>query len=61
MRSQVKLLEYIVRTWKHEQHYFEVGADVLTLKVEETSFLTGLSQRGATISLTSTCGGEINT
>ena len=43
MRSQVKLLEYIVRTWNPEQQYFEVGAHVLTLEVEEIYFLTGLS------------------
>ena len=61
MRSQVKLLEYIVRTWNPEQQYFEVGAHVLKLEVEDIYFLIGPSWLGEPISLTVPLGGEITT
>ena len=57
----MNLLEYIVRTWNLEQQYFEVGAHVLTLEVEDIYFLKGLSRHGAPISLTGPHGGEITT
>ena len=52
MRSQLRLLEYILRMWNTEQQYFELGAHILTVEVEEIYFLTGLSKRGEPISLT---------
>ena len=51
MRSQLRLLEYILRMWNPKQQYFEVGAHILTVEVEEIYFLTCLSRRGAPISL----------
>ena len=56
-----RLLEHILRMWNPEQQYFEVGAHILTVKVEDIYFLTGLSRRGASISLNGSCGGNITT
>ena len=47
--------------WNPEQQYFEVGAHVLTIEVEDIYFLTGLSRGGAPISLTGSRGGDITT
>ena len=47
--------------WNLEQQYFEVGYHVLTIEVEDIYFLTGLSRRGAPISLTSSRGGHVTT
>ena len=51
MISHVKLLEYILRMWKSEQQYFEVGGHILTVEVEDIYFLIGLSSCGAPMSL----------
>ena len=61
MVSHEHLLEHILCMWNLEQQYFEVGAHVLTIEVEDIYFLTGLSRRGAPISLTSSRGGDITT
>ena len=42
MVSHERLLEHILQMWNLEQHYFEVGAHVLTIEVEDIYFLTGL-------------------
>ena len=47
--------------WNPEQQYFKVGAHILTMEVEDIYFLTGLSRRGAPISLTGSRGGDITT
>ena len=57
--SQVILLEYLLKMWNSKKQYFEVGDHILMVKVEDIYFLTGLSRRGAPISLTSPHGGEI--
>ena len=61
MMSHERLLEHIICMWNLEQQYFEVGAHVLTIEVEDIYFLIGLSRRGAPISLTSSRGGDITT
>ena len=61
MKSHVRLLEYILRMWNHEQQYFEVGAHILIVEVEDIYFLIGLSRRGVHISLTGPHGGDITT
>ena len=45
MRSQVRLMEYMLRMWNPEKIYFEVGTHLLIVEVEEIYFLTGLSKR----------------
>ena len=61
MVSQERLLEHILKMWNLEQQYFEVGAHILTLEVEEIYFFTSLSRRGAPISVTSSRGRDITT
>ena len=47
--------------WNLEQQYFEVGAHVLTIEVEDIYFLPGLSRQGTLISLTGSRGGDVTT
>ena len=47
--------------WNPEQQYFEVGAHVLTIEVEDIYFLTGLPRWGASISWTGSHGGDVTT
>ena len=61
MVSHEGLLEHILRMWNMEKQYFEVGAHVLTIEVEDIYFLVGLSIWGAPISLTGSHGGDITT
>ena len=61
MVSHEQLLEYILRMWNLEQQYFEVGAHILTVEVEDIYFLTSLLRWGAPISLTGSRGGEYTT
>ena len=61
MRSHVRLLEYILRMWNPKKQYFEVGAHVLTVEVEDIYFLIGLSKRGEHISLTGPRGRVVTT
>jgi hypothetical protein len=52
MRSQRRLLEYLVDMWDVEQQVFHVGVHVLSLDIEDIYFLTGLSRCGTWVSLT---------
>ena len=61
MVSHERLFEYILHMWNLEQQYFEVGAHVLTIEVEDIYLLTELSRRGAPISLTGSRGGDVTT
>ena len=61
MVSHERLLEHILRMWNPEQQYFEVGAHVLTIEVEDIYFFTRLSRWGAPISLTGSRGVDITT
>ena len=59
MVSHERLLEHILWMWNLEQQYFEVGAHILTVEVEDVYFLTSLSRQGAPISLISSHGGTL--
>ena len=59
MVSHERLLEHVLQMWNLEQQYFEVGAHILIVEVEEIYFLTGISRRGAPILLTGSHGGDI--
>ena len=61
MVSHEPLLDHILRMWNLEQQYFEVGAHILTIEVEDIYFLTCLLRQGAPISLTGSHGGDITT
>ena len=51
MRSQLLLLQHLVDMWDPDVGKFLVGDQTLQLEIEEISFLTRLSQRGATMVL----------
>jgi len=53
MRAQMELLEYLVNAWDVQAQSFRLGAHMLSIQVEDIYFLTGLSRRGAPISLSS--------
>ena len=61
MISHEHLLEHILCMWNPKQHYFEVGAHVLTIEVEDIYFLTGLSRKGSHVSLNGSLGGDVTT
>ena len=61
MVSHERLLEHILQMWNLEQKYFEVGAHILIVEVEDIYFLTGLSRWGDPISLNGSHGGDITT
>ena len=61
MVSHKWLLEHMLQMWNPEQQYFEVGAHILTVEVEEIYFLNGLLRQGTPISLTGSRGGDITT
>ena len=61
MVSHERLLEHILHMWNPEQQYFEVGAHVLTIEVEDIYFFTRLSRWGAPISLTGSHGRDVTT
>jgi hypothetical protein len=59
MRAQLRLLEYLVHMWDVNQQVFHVGVHVLSLDIEDIYFLTGLSHRGAHVTLTGGRGGGL--
>ena len=61
MVSHEWLLEHILQMWNLEQQYFEMGAHILIVEVEDIYFLNSLSRRGGPISLTGSRGGDITT
>jgi hypothetical protein len=52
MRSQLRLLEYLVHMWDVDQQLFHVRVHMLTLDIEDIYFLTGLSRCGYHATLT---------
>ena len=50
--SHPHLPEYILQMWNPEQQHFEVAIHVLTIEVEDSYFLIGLSIQGDPIYLT---------
>jgi hypothetical protein len=57
MRSQQRLLEYMVHMWDLEQQVFHIGVHVLYLDIEDIYFLTRLSHCGACVTLMGGLGG----
>jgi hypothetical protein len=44
MRSQLRLLEYLVHMWDVNEKAFHVGVHTLTLDIDDIYFLTRLSR-----------------
>jgi hypothetical protein len=49
MKSEVLLLEHIIGLWDINEQGFHIGAQLLTIELEDVYFLTGLSKRGVPI------------
>jgi hypothetical protein len=60
MRSQLRLLEYLVHMWYVDQQLFHVGVHTLTLDIEDIYFLTSLSRHGSHATLTGGRGGGLH-
>jgi hypothetical protein len=60
MRAQLRLLEYLVHMWDVDQQVFHVGVHVISLDIKDIYFLTGLSRRGAHVTLTGGRGGGLS-
>ena len=59
MRQQINLLQYLLDAWDPTSQVFQIRGKSIPLTVVDIYFLTGLSRRGAPISLSSSaCGGE---
>jgi len=59
MRQQIKLLQYFLDAWDPTTQVFQIRGKSNPLTIVDIYFLTGLSRRGASISLSgSTRGGE---
>jgi hypothetical protein len=52
MKSEVLLLEHIIGLWDINEQGFRIGAQLLTIELEDVYFLTGLSKRGVPIAFT---------
>jgi hypothetical protein len=57
MRSQLRLLEYLVHMWHVNEQAFHVGVHTLTLHIDEFYFLMRLSCQGSRVSLSGSRGG----
>jgi hypothetical protein len=52
MKREMLLLEHMIGLWDVAEHGFRIGAQLLTIELEDVYFLTGLSKRGVPISFT---------
>ena len=59
MRQQISLLQYFLDAWDPIDQVFQIKGKSIPLKVQDIYFLTGLSRRGVTLSLSGSArGGE---
>ena len=54
MRANVRILEFLVSYWDHDQGMFNIQGETLELTAEDIYFITGLSHRGAPVNLEGT-------
>ncbi len=58
MRQQINLLQYFLKAWDPINQVFQIRGKSIPLTIVDIYFLTGLSRRGAPVSLLgSACGG----
>ena len=55
----MRLLEHLVHMLDVDQQVFHVGANILSLDIEDIDFLMGLSHRGSHVTLTGGRGGGL--
>jgi len=59
MRQQIDILQFLVRSWDPTDQGFHIKDKVIPFTIDDIYFLTGLSRRGAPISLSGfSKGGE---
>ena len=51
MRQQIELLQFLVHAWDPTDQVFHIRDKVVPITIDDIYFLTGLSRRGAPISL----------
>ena len=61
MRAHISLLQYMLDAWDPVNQVFQIRGKSFLLTIEDMYFLTGLSRRGAPISLSSTVRGTNST
>ena len=54
MRSNVRILEFLVSYWDHDLGMFNIQGETLELTAEDIYFITRLSHRGAPMNLEGT-------
>jgi hypothetical protein len=52
MKREMLLFEHMIVLWDVAEQGFRIGAQLLTIELEDVYFLTGLSKRGVPISFT---------
>ena len=58
MRSNVRLLEFLINYWDHDLGAFDLQCDILEITLEDIYFISGLSQQGALVKLEGTSRGD---
>ena len=58
MRSNVRLLEFLINYWDHDLGMFDLQGEFLEVTSEDVYFISGLSRRGASVNLEGTGRGS---
>ena len=60
MRSNVRLLEFLINYWDHDLGMFDLQGEFLEITLEDIYFISGLSRWGALVNLEGTSrGGDL--
>ena len=60
MRSNVRLLEFLINYWDHDLGAFDLQGEIIDITLEDIYFLYGLSRRGDIFNLEGTSrGGDL--
>ena len=51
MRSNVRLLEFLINYWDHDLGAFDLQGEILEITLEDIYFISGFSRRGAPVNL----------
>ena len=58
MRSNVRLLEFLINYWNHDLGAFDLQGEILEITLEDIYFISGLSRWGAPVNLEGTGRGD---
>ena len=58
MKAYIHLLEYIIDMWDPDQQHFVVGTHTLTIDIDDTYFMNGLSQKERQVVLSGSRGSD---